>query len=273
MEGAGVHQRAQVTAQVGRWPEGPREDERGHSAGESCRVCARVRACVTGPCPAAPHICCGLPGARGSCPVSLAPTRRLVGMALRRPACLRAHPVPRTGGLRACCASRTACKAGLPAVPRLSRTPTGRCHPWPEAPVVRSWTLLIEKDLLLSSLCTFDLVYFSPSSPSFVLEILGSPCPPPASKRPSGWSSGERVHFVSALGSPLGSELCRAGVWSGLAACGPDGCQYLSPFQRGHQEEGLCHTVDLELSICFSRFLLKMVALFEAYCPLVPTLS
>lgn len=40
-EGAGVHQRAQVTAQVGPWPEGPQEDEWGHSAGESrcVRVC------------------------------------------------------------------------------------------------------------------------------------------------------------------------------------------------------------------------------------------
>lgn len=78
VEGASVHQRAQVTTQVGRWPEGPHEDEPGHSDSESCRVCARVHACVTtGLCPAAPHVCCGLPGARGSC--------------------LRAHPCPEDG--------------------------------------------------------------------------------------------------------------------------------------------------------------------------------
>lgn len=122
-------------------------------------------------------------------------------------------PVPRTGGLRACCCQQDSVRGWLIGCPT---TVTDSHWPVSGAPVVRSWTLLIEKDLFCPHWCTFDLVYFSPSSPSFVLEILGSPCPPPASKRLSGGGLQGNVSILCLRWAP------RWALSSAEQACGRD---------------------------------------------------
>lgn len=168
----------------------------------------------------------GCRGLEGSCWVhaGVEPIKCLVEIALpnSQPAFGVHAPVLRTGGLREHCTQQDTLQGWLTCCPHSSTTATGM-----------SWTatlegisgsgldsLLGEKGLLLSSLVHFDLVYFSPFPPQFCLGDAGQPVTTPCLVALSGWwSSGEHVHFVLVLGSPVGPELCRAGACLSLATC------------------------------------------------------